>query len=135
MSSISRLPVALAMAASLVLVATGCSSVTKVDSDAGSATVPEGGTLVVDFGEINQSVGDDWVIIVEPDPAVLGDGVPEYLGEDGAPPGGSSRLTYSFPAVGKGTSQLWARAQRRSSSSIDSAERPLTTRRIRRPSR
>lgn len=127
MSSISRLPVALAMAASLVLVATGCSSVTKVDSDAGSATVPEGGTLVVDFGEINQSVGDDWVIIVEPDPAVLGDGVPEYLGEDGAPPGASSRLTYSFPAVGKGTTTVEFEYRFRGEAPDDAADQKTVT--------
>ena len=127
MSSISRLPVALAMAASLVFVATGCSSVTKVDSDAGSATVPGGGTLVVDFGEINQSVGDDWVIIVEPDPAVLGDGVPEYLGEDGAPPGGSSRLTYSFPAVGKGTTTVEIEYRFRGEAPDDAADLKTVT--------
>ena len=68
-----------------------------------SAELVVGQTLLVDFGEINSSVGDEWVITQEPDGEVLseGDPVSEYLGEPGTD-GGYNTLVYEFEAVGEG---------------------------------
>lgn len=66
-----------------------------------------GETLVVDFGEINPSVGDDWAITKEPDPGVLGEGDSEFTtdapdGMTGAP----GELVYRFPTTGAGTTVI-----------------------------
>ena len=61
---------------------------------------------MVDFGEINTSVGDEWVLDQDPDDKVLSEGDPEseVLG-DGAP-GSPSILVYEFDATAAGTSTL-----------------------------
>ena len=63
--------------------------------------------LVVDFGEINESVGDAWALTVEPDPAVLAVGAvaSEYQGEEGMT-GAPTALTHSFEAVGRGETAI-----------------------------
>lgn len=72
-----------------------------------TADLVVGQTLVVDLGEMNSSVGDDWVITEEPDSTVLGAGerLSEYLGEDGED-GGRNTLVYEFEAVGDGETSL-----------------------------
>lgn len=87
----------------------GCAGTAEqtVDYTAGTVTVSTGETLVVDFGEVNPSVGDDWVITTEPDPAVLGEGDPEFTtdapdGMTGAP----GELVYRFPTTGAGTTVI-----------------------------
>lgn len=88
----------------VMLGVSGCAaSETSVGYTTKKATISSGETLVVDFGEINSSVGDGWVIVEEPDPAVLGAGEAEseYLGEEGSV-GGPSTFSYRFPAVGVG---------------------------------
>ena len=71
-----------------------------------SVTVPAGQDLIVDFGEINSSTGEDWVIISEPDSAVLspGQSQSETIG-DGAP-GSPNRFSYRFVAIEAGTTQI-----------------------------
>ena len=97
------------IAASLVLgVATalaGCSASEEVvPYTAETAALDQGETLVVDFGEINLSVGDGWVVVTGPDPAVLGpaEASSTYRGDEGSV-GGPSEYSYRFPAVGEGT--------------------------------
>lgn len=93
------------VAASLGLGLTGCSAAEKtVDHTTSSVTLAPGEALVVDFGEINPTVGDAWVITREPDPAVLGPGEERsrYLGEDGET-GAPSEVSYRFAPVGDGT--------------------------------
>lgn len=69
-----------------------------------AVTVHVGETLVVHMGEINSSVGTDWVITTKPDSAVLGEGESEYVSDDPDPaPGSSSDLSYRFEATGAGT--------------------------------
>ncbi|MEP7766113.1 protease inhibitor I42 family protein [Sanguibacter sp. 25GB23B1] len=78
-----------------------------VDATASSAELVVGQTLVVDLGEMNSSVGDDWLITDEPDGEVLREGerFSEYLGEDGED-GGRNTLAYEFEAVGDGETTL-----------------------------
>jgi hypothetical protein len=86
----------------------GCAAAaTTVDHTAEEVTISSGETLVVDFGEINSSVGDGWVIVTEPDATVLGAGEAEseYLGEEGSA-GGPNNFSYRFPAVGPGTTVI-----------------------------
>lgn len=88
---------------------TGCAAAMEktVDYRSSSVTLAPGEALVVDFGEINPTVGDDWVIVREPDPAVLGSGDDRtrYLGEDGEA-GAPSELSYRFAPVGEGTTVI-----------------------------
>ncbi|MDQ0645274.1 hypothetical protein [Microbacterium murale] len=86
---------------------TGCAASTTVDHTAEQVTISSGETLIVDFGTINTSVGDEWVIITDPDPAVLGPGEGEfdYLDDEGSV-GGPSSFSYSFSAVGNGTTVI-----------------------------
>nr|WP_201469571.1 protease inhibitor I42 family protein [Microbacterium hydrocarbonoxydans] len=75
-----------------------------VEHTSSSVSLSRGEALVVEFGEVNPSVGDDWVLTREPDPAVLGEGDERYryLGEDGET-GSPSEMTYRFAAIGVGT--------------------------------
>ncbi len=97
-----------AVAAFLSLGLTGCSAAEKtIDYSTSSVTLAPGEALVVDFGEINPTVGDAWVITREPDPAVLGPGDERsrYLGQDGET-GAPSEVSYRFPPVGDGTTVI-----------------------------
>lgn len=96
------------VAASLGLGLTGCSAAEKtIDYSTSSVTLAPGEALVVDFGEINPTVGDAWVITREPDPAVLGPGDERsrYLGQDGET-GAPSDVSYRFAPVGDGTTVI-----------------------------
>lgn len=88
---------------------TGCAGAPErtVDHSTSSVTLAPGEGLVVDFGEVNHTVGDEWVITREPDPAVLGPGEQRsrYLGEDGEA-GAPSELSFRFLAVGDGTTVI-----------------------------
>lgn len=77
-----------------------------VDASATTAELVVGQTLVVDFGEINTSVGDEWVLTQDPDDEVLsqGEAESEVLG-DGAP-GSPSTFLYAFEAREAGTSTI-----------------------------
>ena len=108
MSTKVRIAEALLAGAALVLVLAGCSASDQVVPYTGeAATLSVGETLIVDFGEINSSVGDGWVIVTEPDPAVLGEGesASEYLGDEGST-GAGNRFSYRFEAVGVGTTTI-----------------------------
>lgn len=78
-----------------------------VDYTVDSVTLAPGEALIVDFGEVNATVGQEWIITQEPDAAVLGSGEQRsrYLGEDGMT-GAASEVSYRFAAVGDGTSDI-----------------------------
>jgi hypothetical protein len=100
--------IAVAGVALLVLGLAGCAPAEKtVSYTSSSVTLAPGEALVVDFGEINPSVGDAWVVTQEPDPAVLGEGEERshYLGEDGQT-GAPSEVSYRFEPEGKGTTVI-----------------------------
>ena len=107
----SRALPALAFAATALsaVVLSGCAAPASVTVgyEESSVTIEDGTELVIDFGEVNASVGSDWVIISEPDPSVLthGDKVSEYAGEEGSV-GGPSELAYRFTATGTGMTKI-----------------------------
>lgn len=78
-----------------------------VDHTAESVTLAPGEALVIDFGEVNGSVGEEWVLTQEPDGAVLGPGErrSRYLGEDGMT-GAPSEVTYRFAPVEEGATMI-----------------------------
>jgi predicted secreted protein len=78
-----------------------------VDYTETSVTLAPGEALIVDFGEVNATVGQEWVLTEEPDAAVLGPGEERsrYLGEDGMT-GAPSEVTYRFAPVGEGTTVI-----------------------------
>lgn len=99
--------------AATVLVATllgagigGCAGTVerRVEHTISSVSLGRGEALIVEFGEVNPSVGDDWVLTREPDPTVLseGDERNRYLGDEGET-GAASEMSYRFAAVGGGT--------------------------------
>lgn len=97
---------ALALAPTL----SGCASSTgpiTVDHSANTATVSAGETLTIDFGEVNPSAGDGWVIVTKPDSAILSGGEQhiEPLSKDKAV-GGPHALTFEFTAVAAGTTTV-----------------------------
>lgn len=86
----------------------GCSASEKIiDYTDTAATLAPGEVLIVDFGEVNATVGNAWVIVEEPDAAILGEGEErsDYLGESGET-GAASDLSYRFAAVGEGTTTI-----------------------------
>ncbi|WP_341945543.1 protease inhibitor I42 family protein [Microbacterium sp. LWH11-1.2] len=95
----------IAVAAGLASCASAAEKV--IDHTADSVTLAPGEALVIDFGEVNSSVGEDWEITQEPDPAVLGPGEERsrYLGEDGMT-GAPSEVTYRFAPAGEGTTVI-----------------------------
>lgn len=95
----------IAVAAGLVSCAGAAEKV--IDHTADSVTLAPGEALVIDFGEVNSSVGEDWEITQEPDAAVLGPGEERsvYRGEEGMT-GAPSEVTYRFPPVGEGTTVI-----------------------------
>lgn len=101
--------VVVAVVAAAGLALSGCAAQAEktVDHAASSVTLAPGEALVVDFGEVNQTVGEAWVITREPDPEVLGPGEERsrYLGQDGET-GAPSELSYRFAPVGDGTTVI-----------------------------
>lgn len=79
----------------------------RVEYMSSSVSLGLGEVLIVEFGEVNTSVGDAWVLTRAPDPAVLGEGDERtrYLGDEGET-GAPSELTYRFRAVGGGTTVI-----------------------------
>lgn len=77
-----------------------------IDPTTSSAELVVGQTLVVDFGEINSSVGDGWVLDQDVD-GVLSEATTrsEYLGEDGST-GGRDTLAFELEALAEGESTL-----------------------------
>lgn len=97
-----------AAATSLAVVLTACSPPsTTVSADVDEVEVPAGQTLVIDLGEINTSVGDDWRITTAPDPAVLTEGElrAETVGDE-SETGNPTLLGYAFDAVAPGTTTI-----------------------------
>jgi predicted secreted protein len=101
---------ATAAAALICFSLTSCAAAPKtvtVDFTDHAAKLAVGDELVIDFGEVNASVGSAWVVIADPDPSVLT--VPEqhteYLGENGSV-GAPNHLTYSLTAVGSGNTRV-----------------------------
>jgi predicted secreted protein len=71
----------------------------------GAVTVPAGETLLVDFGDVNNSIGDDWFLIGPADPAVLSDEGDQYDSEcDQA--GCGAHMWWRFGAVAAGTTEV-----------------------------
>ena len=101
---------ATAAVALLCLSLTSCAAAPKtvtVDFTDHAALIAEGDELVIDFGEVNASVGSAWVVTADPDPSVLTVPEPhtEYLGENGSV-GAPNHLTYSLTAVGAGITRV-----------------------------
>lgn len=96
----------LACAAVAALAACGPPS-TSVSYTVDEITVPAGQTLVIDLGQINASVGDDWRLTTAPDPAVLTEGElrAETVGDETAT-GNPTELAYAFDAVAPGTTTI-----------------------------
>lgn len=92
---------------SLPLTACSAGLETSIAYTASSVTLAPDEALVVDFGDINPTVGEEWVLTREPDPAVLGPGDERsrYLGDEGET-GAPSALTYRFAPVGEGTTVI-----------------------------
>ncbi|HWU28249.1 MAG TPA: protease inhibitor I42 family protein [Microbacterium sp.] len=111
-----------ALAAGLV----GCASAqTRVDADEPTAVVKVGEEVVVDLGEVNSSVGTEWVLVEEPDPAVLGGEDVDFVSDQpNPPPGSSSNMTVTFDAVGAGETTLTYEYRFRGEASKDRG--PLT---------
>jgi len=104
MRTVSLLVGAIAVAAGLA----SCAAAEQtVDYTADSVLLAPGEALVVDFGEVNGSVGQEWVLTQEPDAAVLGPGEERsrYLGEDGMA-GAPSEVSYRFAPAGEGTTVI-----------------------------
>ncbi len=74
-------------------------------TEPGAVTVPRGETLLVDFGQLNNSIGDDWFLIGPADPAVLADEGDQYDSECGES-GCGARMWWQFGAVGPGTTEV-----------------------------
>lgn len=116
---------ALALAAALASCA-GAAEKT-IDHTESSVTLAPGEALIVDFGEINSSVGDEWVITQQPDPAILapGDEQADYLGEEGET-GAPSELAFRFAPAGTGTTVITWEYRFRGSVPEDAADRQST---------
>jgi len=125
MRRMTRTALAVAVAAIAGLGIAGCAGAAEktIEHTAGSVALAPGETLVVDFGEINPSVGDAWVITQEPDAAVLDAGVEEtrYTGEEGMT-GAPSELFYRFAPVGSGTTIIEFEYQFRGAVPEDAAD-------------
>lgn len=107
MRRVTRSAVVLALGI-LAMAASGCAAAEQtVPYTTSSVTLAPGEQLVVDFGTINPTVGDAWVITQEPDPQVLGPGDERsrYLGAPGET-GAPSEVSYRFAPVGDGTTMI-----------------------------
>ena len=99
-----------AVSAALVLALGACTQAPDqvIPYTAEVAALAVGETLVVDFGDVNSSIGDGWQLTARPDPAVLSDGeaIQEYDGQGEPPPGSASHLVYEFTARAPGTTTI-----------------------------
>lgn len=97
-----------AMLAALIVGLADCAGAqTRVDADEPTAVVKVGEEVVLDLGEVNSSVGTEWVLVEEPDPAVLGGEEVDFESDQpNPPPGSSSNMTVTFDAVGAGETTL-----------------------------
>jgi predicted secreted protein len=101
-------PRAAALACALAVTLGACSPPsTTISYTVDEIAVPAGQTIVLDLGEINTSVGDDWRLTTTPDPAVLTEGElrAETVGDDDET-GNPTRLSYAFEAVAPGTTTI-----------------------------
>ncbi len=93
----------------LVAALAGCTGGAErvVEYTDAEATLAVGETLVVDFGEVNASIGDGWALTTRPDASILskGEEESESLARDGEV-GAGALLTYRFEAVGPGTTTI-----------------------------
>lgn len=100
--------IALTAIATMCLVSCGAPSekVTISRTDP-RVTLNVGDVLEVDFGEVNSSVGDAWIIVTPPDSSVLsvGESHEKYLGKGGMV-GAPSELSYTFKATGQGATTI-----------------------------
>jgi hypothetical protein len=91
----------------MLLSACGGPQTVDVSYSAGSATVPAGEQLRVDFGTVNTSIGDAWYLIGAPDTAVLTDGGSDYESTClGGMAGCDSHLRWQFTAKAAGSTEL-----------------------------
>jgi hypothetical protein len=99
--------VLLIAAAGLAVLAAGCGGPRVVDVavSSGTARLAVGETLRVDFGELNESVGDSWYVVGAPDPAVLAERERDYDLECDNP-GCGGHLWWTFAATGPGTTTV-----------------------------
>lgn len=104
MHRILRATAALA-AATLVLTACAPRTTVTVPYTQDEATVPVGGTLVVDLGTVSSSIGDAWALTTAPDPTVLGEGSEHYAAQGDAD-GAYAGLTWEFEALAPGTTTV-----------------------------
>ena len=93
------------------LALTGCSGAddpppVTVPYTAGTATIGVGETLVVDFGEINPSIGDAWDLTQAPDEAVLSQGDVETTELNPGADGSGIELAYTFVGESAGTTTI-----------------------------
>lgn len=109
MTKTIRRALALLIAAGAVsLVLAGCTASEKtVGYTTEAVTLAPGEALVVDFGEVNATVGNEWVIVVPPDSSVLREGErrSRYLGAPGET-GAPSELSYRFEPAGEGSTVI-----------------------------
>ncbi|MDQ0725689.1 hypothetical protein [Microbacterium sp. W4I20] len=109
MRRLSRVVTAAAGALAIALSLVSCAGAAEktVDHTAESVVLTPGEALIVDFGEVNATVGQEWSITEEPDAAVLAPGEKRstYLGEPGET-GAPSELSYRFAPAGEGTTVI-----------------------------
>jgi predicted secreted protein len=90
----------------LAFVAAACGPATvEVKATAGSASLAKGETLRVDFGDINESIGDSWYLVTQPDATILTEKDQVFDSRCGQP-GCASHMTWLFAAVGPGTTTV-----------------------------
>lgn len=100
------LPAVVLAAASALL--SGCVfGETRVPYDVGEVRISGGDELLVEFGEINTSIGDSWYLVTPPDATVLSDGgyhaeVDSFCDDAGCP----STFAWRFSAVSPGTTTV-----------------------------
>jgi hypothetical protein len=107
------------------LLGSGCGGprVVTVNVSAGSARLAAGEILRVDFGELNESVGDSWYVVGAPDPAVLTERQRDYDLECDNP-GCGGHLWWTFTATGAGSTTVVFRYCYRSRPGDDCAPAP-----------
>lgn len=89
----------------LVFAISSCAApAVHLDKDHTSVTVPVGGTVVIDLGTTNSSVGYRWVRVEGPGPQLAE--VPAEAPKEPRPVGGPSEQSESFSAVSGGTTTL-----------------------------
>lgn len=94
-----------------VLALTGCADSggaerVSVPYTEDAVTIGVGDTLVVDFGQINSSIGDSWELTQLPDEAVLSEGEVEIDVLDEDVVGGYTELAYTFVGESAGTTTI-----------------------------